>query len=72
MANVHRLEEIKDMMKNYPNLQGKIEKQGMVKQNQINSQFIKPSGHNSADEDIAKVASAEIIGKSDSTENLRK
>lgn len=31
-----------------------------------------PSGHNVRDEDLSKVASAEFIGKSDPTDELRK
>jgi len=43
--------------------------QGMIKRHQ---EAVKPAGHNTGDEDIAKVASAEPIGKSDSSETLRK
>ena len=46
------------------------EVQGMIKRHQ---EAIKPAGHNTGDEDIAKVATAEPIGKAvDPTEDLRK
>lgn len=43
--------------------------QGMIKRHQ---EAVKPAGHNAGDEDLSKVATAERIGKSDSTETLRK
>lgn len=48
----------------------KIQKiQEMIKNHQ---EAVKPAGHNTGDEDLSKVAAAERIGKSDSTETLRK
>ena len=43
--------------------------QGMIKRHQ---EAVKPAGHNTGDEDLSKVATAERIGKSDSTDTLRK
>jgi len=48
----------------------KIEEiQEMIKHHQ---EVVKPAGHNGHDEDISKVATAERIGKSDSSDTLRK
>jgi hypothetical protein len=49
----------------------KIEEiQGMIKRHQ---ETIKPAGHNRCDEDMCKVATAEVIGKTvNHTEELKK